>query len=209
MSSIPVRECCLHVSLAEHLAAVQQLEAQLPIVESIARVITNALCAGQKILWCGNGGSAADAQHLNAELVGRFRSERLPFASLALTTDTSILTAVANDYGYESVFARQVQALGNPGDVLVGISTSGNSANVIAAIKAARSRGLVTIAFTGAAGGRLASLADHSLHVNSLDTARIQETHILAGHMLCEWIEAALATEDLQSHRLAAASPAA
>jgi D-sedoheptulose 7-phosphate isomerase len=147
------------------------------------------LRAGGKILWCGNGGSAADSQHLAAEIVGRFRRERRGLPSVALTTDTSILTSVANDYGFESVFSRQVEALGVPGDLLVGLSTSGNSPNVVAALNAARAQGLGTVAFTGAGGAKLAPLADHLLAIASRDAARIQEAHILAGHMLCDWIE--------------------
>jgi len=168
---------------------VRQLETQQPVLEAIALAMTATLRAGGKILWCGNGGSAGDSQHLAAEVVGRFRRARQGLASIALTTDTSILTAVANDYGFDVVFSRQVEALGNPGDLLVGVSTSGNSRNVIAALEAARSRGLVTVAFTGAGGGKLAALADHLFAVASRDTARIQEAHILAGHMLCDWIE--------------------
>jgi D-sedoheptulose 7-phosphate isomerase len=121
--------------------------------------------------------------------VGRFRRERRGLPSMALTTDSSVLTSVANDYGFEAVFSRQIEALGVPGDLVVGISTSGNSRNVIAALEAARSQGLVTVAFTGAGGGKLAALADHLFAVASRDTARIQEAHILAGHMLCDWIE--------------------
>ena len=167
------------------------MESQAPVLEAIAKAMTSALRAGGKILWCGNGGSAADSQHLAAELVGRFRRERRGLASIALTTDSSVLTSVANDYGFEAVFARQVEAIGNAGDVLVGISTSGNSRNVIAALEAARAQGLVTVAFTGEGGGRIAALADHVFAVASRDTARIQEAHILAGHMLCDWIELA------------------
>jgi len=176
-------------AIAEHLEVVAQMEAQAPVLESIARAMTAALQGGGKVLWCGNGGSAGDSQHLAAELVGRFRRERRGLASIALTTDTSAMTAIANDYGYEAVFARQVEALGAPGDLLVGISTSGNSHNIIAALNVARSQGLVTVGFTGAGGGRMAALADHLFAVPSRDTARIQEAHILAGHMLCDWIE--------------------
>lgn len=168
---------------------VSQLESQQALLEMIARVMVAALRSGGKILWCGNGGSAGDSQHLAAEIVGRFRRERRGMASIALTTDSSVLTSVANDYGYEAVFARQVEALGNAGDVLVGISTSGNSHNVIAALEAAHAQRLVTVAFTGQGGGRMAGLADHLFAVPSGDTARIQEAHILAGHMLCDWIE--------------------
>jgi D-sedoheptulose 7-phosphate isomerase len=168
---------------------VRQLEQQQGVLLAIARAMTAAVRAGGKILWCGNGGSAADSQHLAAEIVGRFRRERRGLASVALTTDTSILTSVANDYGFGAVFSRQVEALGASGDLLVGLSISGNSPNVIAALEAACAQGLVTVAFTGAGGGRLAPLADHLFSVVSRDAARIQEAHILAGHMLCDWIE--------------------
>jgi len=189
MSSTPNAASIFGKAIAEHLDVVRQLETQQPVLEAIALAMTATLRAGGKILWCGNGGSAGDSQHLAAEVVGRFRRARQGLASIALTTDTSILTAVANDYGFDVVFSRQVEALGNPGDLLVGVSTSGNSRNVIAALEAARSRGLVTVAFTGAGGGKLAALADHLFAVASRDTARIQEAHILAGHMLCDWIE--------------------
>jgi len=138
MSSNPDAASIFAKALQEHLEVIRQTEAQLPVLEAIAQAMTSALRAGGKILWCGNGGSAADSQHLAAEIVGRFRRERRGLASIALTTDSSILTSVANDYGFEAVFARQVEALGNRGDVLVGISTSGNSRNVIAALETAR-----------------------------------------------------------------------
>ncbi|MGB6692454.1 MAG: D-sedoheptulose 7-phosphate isomerase [Terracidiphilus sp.] len=176
-------------AIAEHRKAVLDLESRQPVLESIARIMASALRNGGKILWCGNGGSAADSQHFAAEIVGRFRRERRGLPSIALTTDTSILTAIANDYGFETVFARQVEALGALGDVLVGISTSGNSRNVLTAMETARSMGLVTVAFTGAGGGKIAALADHLFAVDCRDTARIQEAHALAGHMICDWIE--------------------
>jgi D-sedoheptulose 7-phosphate isomerase len=176
-------------AIAEHLEVVRQLEDQQPVLEAIARAMAATLRDGGKILWCGNGGSAADSQHLAAEIVGRYRRERRGLPAIALTTDTSILTAVANDYGYEAVFSRQVEALGATGDLLVGISTSGKSPNVVAALEKARARGLVTVAFTGAVGERMAPLADYLFAVASTDTARIQEAHILAGHMLCDWVE--------------------
>lgn len=176
-------------AIAEHLSVVQSLYSQCATLRAIADCMTHALCNGNKVLWCGNGGSAADAQHLAAELVGRFRCERRGMASMALTTDTSILTAVANDYGYDAIFARQVEAIGSPHDVLVGISTSGNSPNVIRAIEIARRMGLWTVVLTGKNGGNIARIAHHVLAVRSSDTARVQEAHILAGHMLCDWIE--------------------
>jgi D-sedoheptulose 7-phosphate isomerase len=191
MSTTPDAAGIFGKAIHDHLEVVRQVQEQQPLLELIAMAMGATLRAGGKILWCGNGGSAADSQHLAAELVGRFRRERKGLPSIALTTDTSILTAVANDYGFEAVFSRQVEALGNPGDLLVGISTSGNSHNVIAALQAARAQGLTTVAFTGEGGGRAAALADHLFAVASRDTARIQEAHILAGHMLCDWIELA------------------
>lgn len=151
--------------------------------------------AGGKVLICGNGGSAADAQHFAAEFVGRFELERRPLAALALTTDTSILTAVGNDYGYNDVFSRQVLGLGNANDVLIAISTSGNSANIITAIEAAHQRGLRVIALTGKGGGKIATLlndADIHLCVPAERTARIQEVHLLALHCLCDGVDALL-----------------
>jgi D-sedoheptulose 7-phosphate isomerase len=189
MSSSPNATSVFGTAIAEHLEVVRQLETQQSVLEAIARAMSVTLRSGGKILWCGNGGSAGDSQHLAAELVGRFRRERSGMASVALTTDSSTITSIANDYGYEAVFSRQVDALGVEGDLLVGISTSGNSRNVIAALQEARSRGLITVAFTGAGGGQMATLADHTFAVGSKDTARIQEAHILAGHMLCDWIE--------------------
>jgi D-sedoheptulose 7-phosphate isomerase len=189
MSRNPDAANIFGMAIEEHLEVVRQVMDQQDVLESIARAMTTTLRAGNKILWCGNGGSAADSQHLAAELVGRFRRERRGLPSVALTTDTSILTSVANDYGYEAVFSRQVEALGNAGDLLVGISTSGNSSNVVSALMAARSQGLVTVGFTGAGGGKTSALVDHLFSVSSHDTARIQEAHVLAGHMLCDWIE--------------------
>jgi D-sedoheptulose 7-phosphate isomerase len=176
-------------AIADHLAVIQALSDQQATLERIAGEMTRAIFAGKKVLWCGNGGSAADSQHLAAELMGRFRRERRGLPSIALTTDTSVLTAIGNDYGYDKVFERQVAGLCVKGDVLVGISTSGNSRNVCAAIETARALGAFAIAFTGEGGGMMAKLADATLRVASKDTARIQEGHILCGHMLCDWIE--------------------
>jgi len=189
MANQPDRETVFGKAIAEHLEVIHAVKHQQELLEGIARTMAAALHHGNQILWCGNGGSAGDSQHLAAEIVGRFRRERRGLPSIALTTDTSILTSISNDYGYEAVFARQVEAIGKPGDVLVGISTSGNSRNVVSALEAARSHGLTTVAFTGEGGGRMASLADHLFAVASRDTARIQEAHILAGHMLCDWLE--------------------
>jgi D-sedoheptulose 7-phosphate isomerase len=176
-------------AIAEHLSVIESLPSQEPVLQRIANVMTRAILSGRKVLWCGNGGSAADSQHLAAEFVGRFRRERRGLPSIALTTDTSILTAVANDYGYEDIFRRQVEALCVEGDVVVGISTSGNSRNICTALQTACELGAVTVAFTGAGGGAVATIADIALCIASKDTARIQEAHILCGHMLCDWIE--------------------
>lgn len=175
-------------AISEHLSVIQSLTSQLPVLQRIAAEITAAVLAGKKVLWCGNGGSAADAQHLAAELVGRFRRERRGLPSIALTTDSSILTAISNDCGFERVFERQVEALCNPNDVVIGISTSGKSNNVYRALSKARELGALTIAFTGS-GGPIVEAADIALCIASEDTARIQEAHILCGHMICDWME--------------------
>ncbi|KAF1682953.1 MULTISPECIES: D-sedoheptulose 7-phosphate isomerase [unclassified Veillonella] len=173
----------------DHLDVFGQTMEQMETIQLIAERCKTALAAGNKVLFCGNGGSAADAQHLAAELIGRFQKERRSLASIALTTDTSILTAVANDYGYDEVFARQVEGLGRAGDVLIGISTSGNSANVVKAALKARDTGMHTIAFTGEGGGKLQDICDITLAIPSKVTARIQEMHILVGHIICELVE--------------------
>lgn len=159
------------------------------VLTEIASRCHAALQDGKKILLCGNGGSAADSQHIAAEIVGRFQKEREGMAAIALTTDTSILTAVGNDYGYEHIFSRQVSALGNQGDVLIAYSTSGNSENVIRAVEAAKRNRLHTIGFLGGNGGKLRQLCDISLVIPEKTTARIQEMHLLAGHILCELLE--------------------
>lgn len=177
-------------AITEHLRVIETMHAQIPILRRIAEEMTRAVMYRGKVLWCGNGGSAADAQHMAAEFVGRFRRERKGLASIALTTDTSILTAVGNDYGYEQIFRRQVEALCAPGDVVVGISTSGNSRNVCLALEESKRMGACTVAFTGQGGGAMAGIADAAICVPSKDTARIQEAHILCGHILCDWVEA-------------------
>jgi D-sedoheptulose 7-phosphate isomerase len=183
--------CVFNDALTEHITIIQRLQTHRDEFERAATLISEALSRGNKVLWCGNGGSAADSQHLAAELVGRFRRRRPGLASIALTTDSSILTAVANDFGYDEIFQRQVDALCQPDDVVVGISTSGSSKNVYAALQKARQIGGLTVAMTGKSGGRLASIADVCIRVPSTDPARIQEAHILYGHILCEWIELA------------------
>lgn len=177
--------------IQEHLEVLQKLRASdLPAkLEQAAGLVEKALAGGHKVLFCGNGGSAADSQHLAAEFVGRFQIERRGLPAIALTVDTSILTAVANDYGYEAVFARQVQALGRPGDILVGLSTSGNSPNVLAAVGEARKKGIACIGMTAAGGGKMAEICDICLAVPAKVTARAQEMHILMGHILCEMVD--------------------
>jgi D-sedoheptulose 7-phosphate isomerase len=177
---------------AEHeaIAAATREAVRAPFAALVAACRT-ALDGGNKILFFGNGGSAADAQHLAAELVVRYKVNRAPMAAIALTTDSSILTAAANDFDFDSIFALQVRALGRPGDVALGISTSGNSPNVLRALEAARDIGAVPAALSGCDGGRLAGLADPLVVVPSDVTARIQEMHILLGHMLCDLLEQA------------------
>jgi D-sedoheptulose 7-phosphate isomerase len=177
---------------AEHASVFQQVSELGPITSAIAAKMLDVLLAGGKVLWCGNGGSAADAQHLAAELVGRFQRERKGSASIALTTDSSVLTSIANDYGFAAIFRRQVEALGRPGDMLVGISTSGNSENVCLALEEARRFGLYTVAMTGGSGGRMAALADSLLCVPSNSTARVQEAHIFCGHVMCDLVESSM-----------------
>jgi D-sedoheptulose 7-phosphate isomerase len=161
----------------------------LRLVTEAAGVIVESLRKGGKVFFFGNGGSAADAQHLAAELAGRYLRERPGLPGLALTTNTSCLTAIGNDYGYEFVFARQLQALGSAGDIAIGISTSGKAANVLGAVTAAKDKGLITIGMTGADGGRLKPLVDYCFCVPSDQTDRVQEVHILIGHILCEIVE--------------------
>jgi D-sedoheptulose 7-phosphate isomerase len=168
---------------------------ELPNIVRCGEMISSALSGGKKVLLCGNGGSAADAQHIAAEFVGRYEKERRAYPSIALTTDTSALTAIGNDYGYERVFARQVEALAASGDVLIAISTSGNSPNVLAAIEKAREIGCVVIGMTGRTGGKMREVCDALVAVPAERTARIQEAHITIGHLWCEYVDAALAAE--------------
>jgi D-sedoheptulose 7-phosphate isomerase len=157
--------------------------------DQVVEAIVASINGGGKVLLCGNGGSAADAQHLAGELVGRFCLERNPFPAIALADNVAALTAVANDYGYSNTFSRAVRALGNPGDVLIGLSTSGQSANVIEALGAGRERGMVTVAFVGGAGSPMEHAAAHVLHVDGPNTARIQEGQMLLGHAIFELVE--------------------
>lgn len=201
MTSAATQSTIFAVALEQHLQVVRQLAPSLPLLEETARRMYASLRNGGKVLWFGNGGSAADSQHLASELVGRFRRERRGMASIALTTDSSALTSIGNDYGFESIFARQIEALCEPGDVAVGISTSGNSANVCCALVKARELGAYTFAMTGASGGKVFQLADACLRIESHDTARIQEAHILAGHMLCDAIEDALCNDTAEERQ--------
>lgn len=164
-------------------------------LEKIVEICVDAFRQGNKVLFCGNGGSAADAQHLAAELSGRFYFDRDPLPAEALHVNTSFLTAVANDYSYDEVFARHIKANGLKGDVLVALSTSGNSVNVVKAMETARSKGMIIVALTGRGGGKMKPLADHIIEVPSSDTPRIQEAHILLGHIICELIESRLFTK--------------
>ena len=164
-------------------------ENNLETISKIAQTITHSLRKGGKIFFFGNGGSAADSQHIAAELIGRFKHERRSLAAIALTTDTSILTALGNDYGFDIIFARQLEGLAKKGDVAVALSTSGNSKNVIEGVKAARKIGLKVVSFTGNGGGKLAALCDLNLIVASGNTARIQESHICFAHIICELVE--------------------
>lgn len=175
--------------LGEHQDAIAKLSAMCDQIAPLADAWLQALKDGKKIIFFGNGGSAADAQHLAAELVVRYRVNRPALAGLALTTDTSILTAHSNDFGYDTVFARQVEALAQPGDVVLGISTSGTSKNVLLGLQAANARGCVTIAFTGEKGADCAAEARLSFKAPSAITARVQECHLLIGHLLCDVVE--------------------
>ena len=177
--------------LLAHADVVAKMDALCDDVERVAQIIIKALKNGSRVLICGNGGSAGDAQHFAAELTGRYKSERTPLGGIALTTDTSAITAIGNDYGYDEVFARQVVALGRGGDVLVGISTSGNSANVLKAAREAQKIGMQTIGFSGKGGGAMSAEFGLNLVVPSNDTARIQEMHILIIHRICGFIDEA------------------
>jgi D-sedoheptulose 7-phosphate isomerase len=195
------------VDRAEALSAVLSLVANNSHhVERAADIIVEALASGHCILVCGNGGSAAEAQHLAGELVGRFRREREPWPVLALTADTAILTAVANDYGYDTIFARQVAAFGHRGDVLVGISTSGESPNVVNAACQARDRGMAVIALTGREPTRLGLVSDVAIAVPAMETALVQEVHTVLVHLISEIVESRLAHRTIERTRIDEAS---
>ncbi len=179
----------LNQMIQEHQQMFARLDKLIPVISEVADTLKQCIAQGGKILLMGNGGSAADSQHIAAEIVGRYKKERRGLAAIALTTDTSILTSVGNDYGYHYIFARQIEALCRPGDVVIGITTSGNSENVVLAIEEANRLGAVTIGLTGGSGGKLNGLCQYNIVVPSSDTPRIQEAHIFIGHSLCEMLE--------------------
>ncbi|MBI5447622.1 MAG: SIS domain-containing protein [Gammaproteobacteria bacterium] len=182
-------------SIHEHQQVIKGLEVLVPQIEQISQRVTQAVQQGGTVFWLGNGGSAADAQHLAAELIGRFTQERRAIPSLSLSTDTSVLTCLSNDYDYSLVFARQLEGLCHAQDVVVGLSTSGNSPNVLKGMEVAKQKGACTVGLTGQQGGKLMACTDFCLTVPSKITARIQEAHILIGHMICEWVENAVAKQ--------------
>ena|SRR5437868_12694032 len=176
----------------ESISVKQQIvddEQLLQTVQDCITVIVKAFKSGNKVLFCGNGGSAADAQHLAAEFSGRFYRDRDALPAEALHCNTSYITAVGNDYGYDHIYSRMIKGTGNKGDILVGLSTSGNSNNIIQAFEVAKEKGMTTIAFTGKGGGKLKALADHLINIPSDDTPRIQESHITLGHIICQFVE--------------------
>jgi len=189
----------IDTELDKAIDLMRALRADGALIETLERAAEagiRALRDGRKVMFCGNGGSAADAQHLAAELVGKLGYDRPGLAAVSLTTDTSILTAIGNDYGYEDVFHRQIEAIGREGDVLVGLSTSGRSRNVVKAFRTARQRRIVTIGMTGSSGGDMPALSDYCLRMPSDETQKIQEAHIVVGHVLCGLIERSLFPKD-------------
>lgn len=171
--------------------ALSENEELISVIERAVEIITKAFRQGNKILFCGNGGSAADAQHLAAEFTGRFYKDRQALPAEALHVNTSYLTSVANDYGFDEVYSRMINGIGKKGDILVALSTSGNSANILNAVKTAKEKEMTVIGFTGQSGGEMKDACDLLLNVSSADTPRIQETHILAGHIICQLVESA------------------
>ncbi len=180
----------IKASIDEHIQLAQYLRDEMAeSIQEIADIIVKALKSGNTIFWCGNGGSASDAQHLAAELVGRFNRDRAAYSSVALSSNVSTLTSIGNDYGFDNIFSRQVEGLGSKDDVLVAISTSGNSINIINAVESAKHIGMLTIGLSGKGGGQLATKCDKYIVIPSEDTARIQEMHIIIGHIICDYLE--------------------
>tara|TARA_B100000035_G_scaffold312957_1_gene325569 strand:+ start:284 stop:862 length:579 start_codon:yes stop_codon:yes gene_type:complete len=178
--------------ISEHKLIVDSIINFDDLIENTSKLLIECLKKNKTIFWCGNGGSASDSQHLAGELVGRFTGERKPLKSIALNTDSAVMTCIVNDYGYEHIFSRQVEGLGTKGDVLVGISTSGNSQNILNAFRVANQKGMITIGLLGKGGGKAADLVKEAIIVPSKSTARVQEMHILIGHILCDLIEEGL-----------------
>ena len=178
--------------ILEHSVTLKSIFELDESIEKVANIFIHCLKTDGTIFWCGNGGSASDSQHLAGELVGRFVDERKPLKSISLTADSSVMTCIVNDYGYEHIFSRQIEALGSKGDVLVGISTSGNSKNVLNAFEVAKNKGVRTIGLLGKGGGLAKGLVDESIIIPSNSTARVQEMHIFVGHILCDLIEEGL-----------------
>ena len=175
--------------IQEHNDVLDSISQLAESIEKVANIFISCLENDGTIFWCGNGGSASDSQHLAGELVGRFVDERKPLKSIALTADSAVMTCIVNDYGYEHIFSRQIEALGSKGDVLVGITTSGNSKNVLKAFEVAKNKGVKIIGLLGKGGGMAKSLVEDSIIISSNSTARVQEMHILIGHILCDLIE--------------------
>ena len=173
----------------DHAILLNKMPLLFKDIDNISRILINCLKKKKTIFWCGNGGSASDSQHLAGELVGRFIGDRKPLKSIALNADSAVMTCIVNDYGYEHLFSRQIEGLGSKGDVLIGISTSGNSINVLNALKSAKNIGINTIGLLGNGGGKANKIVDNSIIIPSKTTARIQEMHILVGHVLCDLIE--------------------
>ena len=182
-------------NLEEHKEVLNQLNSLEGSIERVAKLLISSLKENKTIFWCGNGGSASDAQHLTGELIGRFKGDRKPLKSISLNADSAVMTCIVNDYGYEHIFSRQIEALGTEGDILIGISTSGNSNNVNNAFRVAKEKKIHTIGFLGKGGGEALKLVEHSILIPSKSTARIQEMHIAVGQILCEIIENKVCTD--------------
>ena len=189
----------INQELFAHIKAAQQMNGLTDIISQAAEICIQSIQTGHKVLLLGNGGSAADAQHIAAEMVGRYGFDRPSLPSLALTTDTSALTAIGNDYGYDQVFSRQIEGMGQDGDLFIGISTSGNSVNIVKAFESAKNKNITTVALVGRDGGEMAKKADISIIVPSNSTPRIQESHILIGHIICDIIEKEIFSDGVSS----------